>query len=76
MTDPCARLAFLYCLHIMKGNPLAKVMGCRLHLVHLLPQVRKGPQVHSGQVHSALAATGELHSALAATGEEGEGVRG
>eukprot|EP00983_Pelagomonas_calceolata_P023680 745376-Pelagomonas_calceolata.AAC.1 len=38
VTGPCAKLAFLDRLDIMRGNPVAKVMGCRLHLVHLLPQ--------------------------------------
>lgn len=40
VTGPCSTLAFLDRLNIMRGNPLAKVMNCRLHLVHLLPQVR------------------------------------
>lgn len=36
----CAGASFLGTLDIMGGNPLAKVMSCRLHLVYLLPQVR------------------------------------
>jgi len=63
VTGPCAKLAFLDRLDIMRGNPVAKVMGCRLHLVHLLPQVAvldgmavaPKEKVHAANMHGAAA---------------------